>query len=471
MKSFSTLPSEILVKSLGQVKFLGQAAGRLYLLKPMVGQNRTLGAPPTASPGPSGASFDVGTALGQYQLIQLLGEGGMGRVFLAEHMKLGRRVAIKLLRPEFAYQPEAVQRFFGEARVVNRINHEHIVEIVDFVDGEGAEKYYVMELLRGQSLRELLDREGALSLARTLHLAEQICDTLAAVHSANVVHRDLKPDNVFLVERAGQKDFVKLLDFGVAKLLDGQSPATSPKRNNQTAAGGLLGTPEYMAPEQLSGKPVDARSDIYSLGIMLFELLTGRKPFLAESFGETVVKHLTEAPPHPNQFAKIPLPTAIDALILKCLQKHPAERPQSMLELRNGLLAPPSAQVRVKRSRRGAWLGLAAGAVCACALVILVVRDPLHWRSPKAPPAALAGVDDPKTVLAAPAIVPAVIPTQDPAQAEIPKREVLAAPTPPPPEVAAEADPPADPKVAELKKKKHKARIDRGGLVDPYGGQ
>jgi len=435
----------------------------------MSGQNRTLGAPTDGAPVPPGAaSFDVGTALGQYQLLQLLGEGGMGRVFLAEHSKLGRRVAIKLLRPEFAYQPEAVQRFFGEARVVNRINHEHIVEIVDFVDGEGAEKYYVMELLRGQSLRELLDQRGALPLARTLHIAAQICETLAAVHSANVVHRDLKPDNVFLVERAGQVDFVKLLDFGVAKLLDTSSP-TGTKRSNQTAAGGLLGTPEYMAPEQLSGKPVDARTDIYALGVMLFELLAGRKPFEAESFGEIVVKHLTEAPPHPNAVMKTPLPAAIDAVIFQCLQKAPADRPQSMGQLRQALAGDATAAA-ARPKTKAPWLAIGLGFTAAAAIAAVAIVDPLHWRSqpviaPRPPAAAAEEVkpaEPPKPVADAPA--PTAPATVDAAKAEPAKPLVDEAK--PTDLKAADAE---AAKAADAKKKKRHSRIDRGGLINPYG--
>ncbi len=410
----------------------------------MQGDNRTLGAPPAGIAVPPSAAFEVGSTLGTYRLLQLLGEGGMGRVFLAEHSKLGRRVAIKLLRPEYAYQPEAVARFFGEAKVVNQINHEHIVEIIDFVDGQGAEKYYVMEHLRGQSLRELLDTKGALPLERVLKIVDQICDALAATHSSSVVHRDLKPDNVFLIERAGQTDWVKLLDFGVAKLLD-----TKPEsKKNQTAAGGLLGTPEYMAPEQLSGKPVDARSDIYALGVMMYELLAGKKPFIADSFGEIVVKHLTLPPPRVSQSVNVP--KALDNLIFQCLEKLPQNRPPSMLEVRQRLFLTEDTEEELEFQPRAKWpWAVAVGVVVFGAAFWFV--DPLKLHAPKpvevpvdTAPAEVA------PVAPAPVVAPAVPP---PAEA---------------PTIAADSAKQIDPKL-DPKKKKRKSKYDRGGLVDPFG--
>ena len=268
--------------------------------------------------------------VGAYRLISLLGEGGMGRVYLAEHVKLGRRVALKMLRSEYASNPSAVRRFFDEARAVNQIKHENIIEVTDFVEGEnGSESYFIMELLIGTDLGSLQSR-APIGLLRTLHIANQMCSALAAAHAAGIVHRDLKPENVFIVSLHGDAEFVKLLDFGVAKLADPLH-----EESTRTQAGAILGTPEYMSPEQAGGTPVDQRTDIYAFGVMLYEMVTGRRPFSGRSFGEYVVAHLSVAPPHPSQLSRLPqpVPSSFERLILKCLAKSPEARPQSMLEL------------------------------------------------------------------------------------------------------------------------------------------
>lgn len=283
------------------------------------------------------ANQNVGRVLGSYRLVQLLGEGGMGQVYLAEHTRLGRKVALKLLRPEYARHTKAVQRFFGEARAVNQISHDNIVEITDFieneVDAEGkpAEKYYIMELLKGRSLGDLQKTDGILPLERTLPIMMQVCSALAAVHEAGIVHRDLKPDNIFLIDKAGQRDFVKLLDFGVAKFTD----LSASQQMGRTGVGALVGTPEYMSPEQMSGKPVDHRSDIYALGIIMYEVVTGRQPFTAKSLGEMAIKHLTVTPPRPSKLKNLPHAPSkeLEALIMECLQKDPLKRPQSVSDI------------------------------------------------------------------------------------------------------------------------------------------
>ena len=285
--------------------------------------------------GPQNAN--VGRVLGSYRLVQLLGEGGMGQVYLAEHTRLGRKVALKLLRPEYARHTKAVQRFFGEARAVNQISHDNIVEITDFIenevdaDGKPAEKYYIMELLKGRSLGDVQKTDGILPLERTLPIMMQVCSALAAVHEAGIVHRDLKPDNIFLIEKAGQRDFVKLLDFGVAKFTD----LSASQQMGKTGVGALVGTPEYMSPEQMSGKAVDHRSDIYALGIILYEVVTGRQPFTAKSLGEMAIKHLTVTPPRPSKLKNMPHAPSkeLEALIMECLQKDPSKRPQSVSDI------------------------------------------------------------------------------------------------------------------------------------------
>jgi serine/threonine protein kinase len=273
------------------------------------------------------AMREPGTVLGSYRLIEVLGEGGMGVVYLAEHTKLGRRVAVKMLRSEYSENPQAVHRFFAEARAVNKINHQNIVEITDFVENPGSDNYYIMELLRGRTLAALVDNDGIPPLDRTVGIFLQVASALDTVHAAGIVHRDLKSDNVFLTERAGQKDFVKLLDFGVAKL--GGDGAISV---HATAAGAILGTPEYMSPEQASGKSVDFRTDLYAFGVMLYEVVTGRMPLTGSSFGELVVKHLTVAPTPPSRLEGLPhvVPAELEDVILACLAKEPEDRPESI---------------------------------------------------------------------------------------------------------------------------------------------
>ena len=287
--------------------------------------------------------LEPGTVVGSYRLLDLLGQGGMGVVYLAEHTRLGRRVAIKMLRSEYTDNSVALRRFFAEARAVNKICHPHIVEITDFVERPGAENYYVMEYLEGASLSELTAGEMTPKLSRSIGIMAQVADALQAVHDAKIVHRDLKPDNVFLIERSGQQDYVKLLDFGVAKLAQIGDANVS---MNDTAAGTILGTPDYMSPEQASGKPVDHRTDIYAFGVMLYELVTGTRPVHAESFGELVVKHLTTQPVPPRKVKNLPhdVPAALDDLILACLAKEPADRPEQMKTIAARLFAIADAE-------------------------------------------------------------------------------------------------------------------------------
>ncbi|MCP3135889.1 serine/threonine-protein kinase [Pyxidicoccus xibeiensis] len=279
-----------------------------------------------------------GSMLGNYQLERLLGEGSMGRVFQARHARLGRQVALKVLKPEHARDSGFVQRFFQEARTVNQINHEHIVEIFDFVDeGEGGHVYCVMELLRGQSLGSLLQEEK-LTLARIQRIAVQVCAALGAAHQVGVVHRDIKPDNLFIIHRAGQPDFVKVLDFGVAKLLTSEGNTTG------TMDGTIIGTPAYMAPEQAAGLPVDARSDVYAVGNILYEMLSGRPPFQAPAFGQLVVQIITQPPPPLPALLPSgePLPPQLSSLVMRCLAKEQDARPASLAEVTTSLLLLPA---------------------------------------------------------------------------------------------------------------------------------
>jgi serine/threonine protein kinase len=297
---------------------------------------RAAGAP--GEPAASGGSAELGNeTLGSYRIVAKLGEGASGCVYLGRHQHLGRTVAIKVLRPEHALHPELVARFFLEAKAANLVKHPHIAEIFDFAErpagAEGAGGasplcYLVMEHLEGQSLSSLLRREN-LSLARTLRIMGQVCDALGAAHEAGVVHRDVKPENVFLVEHGGDADFVKLVDFGIAKLLRGQD-----ELGHLTATGEVLGTPSFRAPEQLSGKPVDARADIYAIGTMLYRMLSGQRPF-SGSLGEMLLK-LTREPPAPLRDTTVTgesFPLELRTLIYQCMEKDPDRRPDTMREL------------------------------------------------------------------------------------------------------------------------------------------
>ena len=268
----------------------------------------------------------IGETIGSYKLLARLGVGGMGEVYLAEHKYIARRAAIKFLLPELSRSKEVVVRFFNEARAASLIQHPGIVEVLDCEVHTDGRAFIVMELLRGDSLRSYIERKGKLDsdMAGALAICRQMVSALAAAHAQGIVHRDLKPDNVFLHVAAGRppvEPIVKLLDFGIAKLQgDGEAA-------NQTRTGQLLGTPLYMSPEQCRGaRLVDSRSDIYSLGCIMFEIFCGRPPFVAPGLGDLMIAHVTQPPPDPLEFAA-GLPPAVRQLLLRCLKKEPADRP------------------------------------------------------------------------------------------------------------------------------------------------
>ena len=294
----------------------------------------------------SAALTPVGVrTLGPWALEKLLGEGAMGQVFLAEHALLGRQAAIKVLRPEQYQREDLIQRFFQEARAVNQINHEHIVEISDFgqelgPDGKPTAVYFVMELLQGETLTARLAK-GPLPIERVLHVITQLASALAAAHRLGVVHRDVKTDNVFLINRHGDAEYVKVLDFGVAKLtqLTPNAPTVS------TMDGAIIGTPTSMSPEQASGGTVDARADVYAVGVLLYLLLSGKLPIDGENFGKLVALLLTKVPdPLPERTPRgEAIPPWLADVVRRCLEKDPLKRPQSMDELIKALTAPQPA--------------------------------------------------------------------------------------------------------------------------------
>jgi len=262
---------------------------------------------------------------GRYRIERMLGEGGMGIVYKGVHTTLGKPLAIKVLRPEVSKNEEILQRFRQEAQSASQIGNPHIIDISDFGTLPDGSTYFVMEFLTGKSLTAALC-DGKFGNARMLHVVKQLAGALGAAHEIGIVHRDLKPDNVQLIERGGQKDFVKVLDFGIAKVGGSTSKLTQ--------AGQVFGTPHYMSPEQCAGTNVDHRTDIYALGVMLYEMACGKVPFDADNLMGILTKHLYENPIAPRELAPpADISPALESIILKCLQKKPDARYQSMAEL------------------------------------------------------------------------------------------------------------------------------------------
>ena len=265
--------------------------------------------------------FDVrvGMRIGEYQIERKIGEGGMGVVYAAVHPLIGKRAAIKILKKDLCRDPMQVGRFIDEARVVNEIGHPNIVNVFAFGEMPDGRRYFVMDWLDGESLRARIAR-GSVSLVEAGAIVRPLARALQAAHDKGVIHRDLKPDNVFLVHVPDELPTVKLLDFGIAKL------ARREQHVDRTATGAIIGTPQYIAPEQAKGYAIDHRADTYALGGILFELLTRRSPFVADNAMEMVAKHLMEAPVAPSTLTP-GLPPEVDALVLRMLAKTPDERP------------------------------------------------------------------------------------------------------------------------------------------------
>ncbi len=290
--------------------------------------------------GASSPDHINGQTVGNYLVTQKLGEGGMGSVYLAEHPTIGKKVALKVLHAEFASNPEVADRFFTEAKSVNAIGHPNIVDIVDYgviQSGPGGNDrlvYFIMEYLAGQTLSQAIRTDAPIPPERALVIALQVADALAASHKASIVHRDLKPDNIILIQRGRERDFVKLLDFGIAKLTgsDGLS-------SHKTRTGLVLGTPAYMSPEQCEGRAtVDHRTDIYALGVVLYEMLVGRVPFVGEGYGEILVQHLTQPPVPPSQYRM--MSPHVEQVVLKALEKRAEMRFPTMDEFIRAMSDP-----------------------------------------------------------------------------------------------------------------------------------
>jgi serine/threonine protein kinase len=267
----------------------------------------------------------VGRTIDQrYRVEALLGEGGMGLVYRVTHTRLNKALAIKVLRRENTKDPEVLARFRREAESASGIGNQHIVDINDFGELEDGSTYFVMECLEGLDLIDAIDVAQRMPEERAILIAIQLCEALGAAHDAGIVHRDLKPENVFLVERNDTKDFVKVLDFGIAKVANG------PKR--LTRDGEVLGTPHYMSPEQCEGDGVDHRTDIYALGVLLYEMVTGHVPHDADTMMGILTKQMYEDPIPPK--VRVPrVSEELEQLIMRCLEKKPEQRYQTMHDI------------------------------------------------------------------------------------------------------------------------------------------
>lgn len=280
---------------------------------------------PTPIPSADAADPLLGTTLGSFRLVKRIGQGGMGTVYLGEQTLIGSKVAVKVLHEHLASDPSLVARFYAEARAVNLIVHPNIVNIFDMNVVPPRLFYLVMEYLEGESLAAAAP--GRMSAAAALPLLIQVCQALAAAHRNGVLHRDLKPENVFLCRREGPVPFVKILDFGIAKLFGGDSQAA------QTTAGFIVGTPEFMAPEQATGDKLDGRADLYALGVIAYRLATGRLPFSGGGVTGVLLAHRDQAPRPPQELVS-DLPPAWSNAILRALAKRPEQRFQTADEFR-----------------------------------------------------------------------------------------------------------------------------------------
>jgi hypothetical protein len=433
----------------------------------------------------------LGRSLGNYNVISKIGEGGMGAVYLARHVTLGRPAAIKVLHPSLSSNQDMVTRFFNEARAATAVRNPGIVEVFDFGILEDRSAYIVMEYLEGENLGARI-RRGRLPVAATMTIVRAIARALQAAHEQGIVHRDLKPDNIFLVpdSELPSGERVKLLDFGIAKL----APVSG--EVSQTRTGMVMGTPTYMAPEQCRGAgAVDHRADLYALGCVAYQMMSGQPPFVSEATGELIARHLY-FPPQPLRSLDPELPADVDDLVLWLLQKDPAARPASAADLIRAIdrlaavgvegvmqTQPPtrfsaaSFTPVADTTLRGAastvslpgtaprpprtplYASLAAGVIAVAALLIILVRGRHDNDAPPPPPVAVAA----PLVVSPPPAAPVVVapPVVTPPPAPVPPAAAAVAPPAavPPPAASASAD--------RGDHKKHPAAHSRVALHEP----
>lgn len=307
------------------------------------------GAP--AQQGPEGDPL-LGRTIGNYRVISPLAAGAMGKIYVAEQTTLGRKVCVKVLQSQLSGDPTLLKRFEREAKAVSALRHPNIAQVIDFGRDQGL-LYLVMELVEGKTLRAIVEQEAPTSTERAFQILSQILSALGEAHAAGIVHRDLKPENVLVDRLRDGSDLIKVVDFGIAKMVDEEG-----REGKLTATGLVCGTPGYMAPEQIAGEAMDGRVDVYAAGVILFELLTGRPPFQATTISELLRLHLTGVPPPPSAIAALPIPPEVDRLVLQALSREREQRVESALEFRRALeLFRPSA--------RGTLSGLSAQAALA----------------------------------------------------------------------------------------------------------
>jgi serine/threonine-protein kinase len=360
---------------------------------------------------PAGPAEEVDALVGRvirgnFRIEKLLGTGGMGRVYRALQISLDKPVVLKILHPQFNSDPQLVQRFHREARAASRLNHANSISIIDFGQSEDGMLFMAMEYLQGRDLFTVLQEEFPLAEERLGRVMIQVCSALGEAHAQNIIHRDLKPENIMVEDRRDQKDFVKVLDFGIAKI---QDPKSEDGRA-LTQQGMVCGTPEYMSPEQARGEDLDPRSDVYALGVLMYQMVTGDLPFKAPTAIGIVTKQITEPPLPPRQARPdLPISPEVEAIILKCLEKAADRRFQKAEELGNAwrkLLESRAVQAAMSSSAQPARRGTAP---------LTPAAPPSHASAPTSPlqgPATEAAVPSaPSLPAAAPA--PAVIPLPD----------------------------------------------------------
>jgi serine/threonine-protein kinase len=292
--------------------------------------------------------------MGSYQLGELLGRGGMGEVYRASHRMLARPAAIKLIRPEMlggsdsAAAARAIARFRREAEAAAQLRSSHTVDLYDFGVTEDGTFYLVMELLEGMDLESLVRQHGPLPAARVIHVLRQVCDSLEEAHARGLVHRDIKPANIHLGRVGCREDFVKVLDFGLVR-----TASVGVKASLATMEGVIMGTPAYMPPEMALGDDVDARTDLYALGCVAYYLLTGEQVFTGDTVLKVITQHLQAVPVPPSARTELPIPAALEQLVLACLAKKPADRPQAARQLAQSLDAIEG--MRWSEEEAGRW--------------------------------------------------------------------------------------------------------------------
>ena len=357
----------------------------------------------------------VGTILaGRYEIVKRIGEGGMGLVYEGLHKDIDKRVAVKVLRDDLSNRPDVLERFKQEAKSASRIGHKNIVDVFDFGETVYGASYIVMEFLDGEDLANLLSRDAVVDLNRAADIVTQCCAALGAAHDKHIVHRDMKPENIFLTKGDDFRDFVKIVDFGIAKMSDIETEGAPGRKLTKT--GMIFGTPEYMSPEQAAGKAFDHRVDVYALGVILYECLAGRVPFVGDSFMGILTQHLFETPPvisevNPSAYTTVEMNHVID----RALAKDPDDRYQTMAELaeaidyavqgklskatREGLAtgrsvvpadtvrmsSPPSFNAPPKKSKGPLLVALILGAAVALAFLFFRPGDDVPMTAPSSP--------------------------------------------------------------------------------------